>query len=237
MSELFGGLVAGMTWVLMMLYNGTAAVGLPSYGLAIILLTVIVKGVLYPLNYKQMHSMAAMQRLQPKIKELQQKHKKDPQKMQQKMMELYKEHGVNPMAGCLPLLIQLPILFALYRALLDLFKTPEVAHLKFLGFIHLAEKSSFERPETLILPILAGLTTWWQMKVTPQSSGQEQMQQMMTLMMPVMFVWISSTLPAGLALYWVVFNVLGVGQQYIINKRLFAVGKEALEGEGSGEKR
>jgi YidC/Oxa1 family membrane protein insertase len=210
---------------------------MPSYGLAIILLTVIIRILLYPLNYKQMHSMAAMQRLQPKLKEIQDKYKKDPQKLQQKMMELYRENGVNPMAGCLPLLIQLPILFALYRALLNLFKHPNVEHLNFLYVINLAQRGSFSNPVSLILPVLAGVTTWWQMKLTPQASGQEQAQRTMSTIMPVMFAYISFTLPAGLALYWVVFNLLSVGQQYIINKRLYGVGKEALEGEGSGEKR
>ncbi|MCL6558633.1 MAG: membrane protein insertase YidC, partial [Firmicutes bacterium] len=104
MGELFGALVHGITWLLTKLYEGTAAVGVPSYGLAIILLTVLIRVVLYPLNYKQMHSMAALQRLQPKLKEIQEKYKKDPQKLQQKMLELYRENGVNPMAGCLPLL-------------------------------------------------------------------------------------------------------------------------------------
>ena len=237
MGELFGALVHGITWLLTKLYEGTAAVGVPSYGLAIILLTVLIRVVLYPLNYKQMHSMAALQRLQPKLKEIQEKYKKDPQKLQQKMLELYRENGVNPMAGCLPLLIQLPILFALYRALLNLFKTSNVQHLNFLYVINLAERGSFADPVTLILPVLAGVTTWWQMRLTPQASGQEQTQRMMSTIMPVMFAYISFTLPAGLALYWVVFNLLSVGQQYIINKRLYGVGKEALEGEGSGKKR
>lgn len=232
MGELFGALVDGITAILVWLYNGTAALGFPNYGLAIILLTVVVKVVLYPLSYKQMHSMAAMQRLQPKLKEIQEKYKKDPQKLQQKMMELYKENGVNPMAGCLPLLIQLPILFALYRALLK-FPYKVAAHAGFLWVPSLSHKDPY-----FILPILAGLSTYWQMKVTPQAGGQEQMQQMMTFMMPVMFVWICSTLPAGLALYWVIFNLLAVGQQYIINKRLYpSVGKGALKGEGSGDKR
>ncbi|RJX18353.1 MAG: protein translocase component YidC [Ammonifex sp.] len=237
MGELFGALVDGITWILTRLYDATAAAGVPSYGLAIILLTAMIKIVLYPLNYKQMHSMVAMQRLQPKLKEIQEKHKKDPQKLQQKMMELYRENGVNPMAGCLPLLIQLPILFALYRALLNLFQTPNVEHLNFLGFINLAQRGSFGDPASLILPILAGASTWWQMRLTPQAGGQEQAMRTMSTIMPVMFAYISFTLPAGLALYWVVFNLLSVGQQYIINRRLFTVGKEALEGEGSGKKR
>ncbi|MEW6770632.1 MAG: YidC/Oxa1 family membrane protein insertase [Bacillota bacterium] len=231
MRELFGSLVKGMTFLLTWLYNGTAAVGLPSYGLAIILLTVIVRVLLYPLNYKQMHSMLALQRLQPKVKEIQEKYRKDPQKLQQKMMELYQEHGVNPLGGCLPLLIQLPILIALYSALLH-FPYAVAEHARFLWVPSLSGKDPY-----FLLPILAGATTYWQMRVTPQAGGQEQMQRMMTLTMPVLFLWISSTLPAGLALYWVTFNVLSVGQQYLINRRLLA-GKEAVQtDEGSNKER
>jgi YidC/Oxa1 family membrane protein insertase len=220
-----------MTFLLTWLYSGTAAVGVPSYGLAIILLTVIVRVLLYPLSYKQMHSMLALQRLQPKMRELQEKYRKDPQKLQQKMMELYQEHGVNPLGGCLPMLIQLPILIALYSALLH-FPYAVAEHARFLWVPSLSGKDPY-----FLLPILAGATTYWQMRVTPQASGQEQMQRMMTLAMPVLFLWISSTLPAGLALYWVTFNVLSVGQQYLINRRLLA-GKEAAQtDEGSNKER
>jgi YidC/Oxa1 family membrane protein insertase len=220
-----------MTFLLTWLYSGTAAVGVPSYGLAIILLTVIVRVLLYPLSYKQMHSMLALQRLQPKMKELQEKYRKDPQKLQQKMMELYQEHGVNPLGGCLPMLIQLPILIALYSALLH-FPYAVAEHARFLWVPSLSGKDPY-----LLLPILAGATTYWQMRVTPQTGGQEQMQRMMTLAMPLLFLWISSTLPAGLALYWVTFNLLSVGQQYLINRRLMA-GKEAVQtDEGSNKER
>lgn len=236
MGEIFGALVDGMTVILNALYGVTAAIGVPNYGLAIVLLTVIIKVVLYPLNYRQMHSMVAMQRLQPKIKEIQQKYKKDPQKLQQKMMELYKEQGVNPLSGCLPLLIQLPILIALYRALLNLFQTPGVEHLDFLWIANLGQRG-IHRPVDILLPLLAGVTTYWQMRLTPQASGQEQMQRVMSLTMPAFIAYITITLPAGLGLYWVVFNLLTIAQQYVMNRRLVGVGKEALEGEGSGKKR
>lgn len=236
MGEIFGALVDGMTLILNWLYGVTATIGVPNYGLAIVLLTIIVKMVLYPLNYKQMQSMVAMQRLQPKLKDIQEKYKKDPQKLQQKMMELYREHGVNPLAGCLPLLIQLPILIALYRALLKLFRTPGVQNLNFLWIASLGQKG-IHQPVDILLPVLAGVTTYWQMRLTPQTGGQEQMQRMMSLTMPAFITYITTTLPAGLGLYWVVFNLLSIAQQYIMNKRLIGAGKEALESEGSGKKR
>lgn len=232
MHGFFAGLVDGMTLLLNWLYGVTGALGIPNYGLAIILLTVLVKVVLYPLNYKQMHSMLAMQRLQPRLKEIQEKYRKDPQKLQQKVMELYQEHGINPMSGCLPLLIQLPILIALYRSLLNLFSRPGVENLHFLWISNLAHKG-ITSPTDIILPLLAGATTYWQMKITPQGGGQQEMQRVMALTMPLFIMWITTTLPAGLGLYWVVYNILTIIQQYMMNRRLFAREKEAVEGEGS----
>ena len=219
MGELFGTLVGWMTDLLNGLYHLTDLVGVPNYGLAIIILTILIKVLLYPLNYKQMQSMVVLQRLQPKIKELQEKYKKDPQKMQQKMLELYRENGANPMMGCLPLLIQLPIIIALYRGLLHLLRSVEAEKLRFLWVANLGQ-SGVHAPQDLLLPLMAGVTTYWQMKVTPTTGGQEQMQRMMSLMMPAVIVYVAVTLPSGLALYWVVFNVLSVVQQYYINRRL-----------------
>jgi YidC/Oxa1 family membrane protein insertase len=150
------------------LYAFSGTIGFPSYALAIIFLTVIIKTVLYPLSKKQMVSMKMMQKLAPKIKEIQDKYKsKDPQKMQQKIMELYREHNVNPMSGCMPILIQMPILIALYRALLNYdFINKQDAYL--FG-IYLAEKDP-----TYILAILAALTTFLQSKLTSNTQDQTQ---------------------------------------------------------------
>jgi len=241
LGTLFGALVDGMIAILNGLYNLTAMVGVASYGLAIILLTCIVKILLYPLNYKQMQSMLAMQKIQPLLKEIQEKYKKDPQKMQQKMMEIYREQGINPMSGCLPLLIQLPIIIALYRGLLNLLKSTDPHKLHFLwinnlgeSVTHLIQIHAF-KPEDVIFPLLAGLATYWQMRITPSSSsgGQESMQRTMTLMMPPFVVYISTTLPSGLALYWAVYNILSIVQQYYINKRLYNYAEE-VTGDNAG---
>lgn len=214
-------LVNGMRTVIDSLYAFSGSLGFPSYAVAIILLTVIIKTVLYPLTKKQMVSMKMMQKLAPKIKEIQEKYKKkDPQKMQQKVMEVYKEHNVNPMSGCLPILLQMPILIALYRALLDYdFINKQDAYL--FG-IYLAE-----RDPTYILAILAAATTFFQSKLT--SNTQDQTQKTMLYMMPLFIGWIAATVPAGLALYWVVFNLVGALQQYYINRQVLATDKEVAK--------
>jgi YidC/Oxa1 family membrane protein insertase len=213
LGEIFQTLVDGMTSLTHWLYGLTVTIGLPSYALAIILLTILIKLVLFPLTHKQMTSMKRMAEIQPKIKEIQEKYKgKDPQKMQQKIMEVYKENNVNPMAGCLPILIQMPILIALYRSLL---------HIKFLdpqhaGFFWIKTLSAHD--PYYILPVLAGITTYMQSKLT--TSTTDQTQRMMLYMMPVFIAWISTTVPAGLVLYWVTFNILGYAQQILVNKQV-----------------
>lgn len=228
MSELWNALVGGMTWLMNWLYQFTVTIGIPSYALAIILLTVIIKTALYPLSLKQMRSMVIMQQLAPKIKEIQEKYKnKDPQLMQQKIMEMYKQYNVNPMAGCLPLLVQMPILIALYRALIG-FKYLNPAHAHFFWIQSLSIKDPY-----FILPVIAAVTTYFQSKMT--TNTQDQTQRMMLYTMPVFIGWISSTVPAGLALYWVVFNAVGIVQQYFVNKQTKDL-KEALT-EGAGDRK
>ncbi|NQS76454.1 MAG: membrane protein insertase YidC [Peptococcaceae bacterium] len=212
-----------MTWLLNNLYYFTSSVGLPSYALAIILLTVLIKVILYPLTRKQMKSMLGMQRIQPKIKEIQDKwKKKDPKRMQEEVMKLYKEHNINPAAGCMPLLIQMPILIALYRSLF-VFDYVNPAHATFFWLPNLTDKDPF-----FILPVLAGITTYFQSKMT--MTGSDPTQRMMLFTMPVFIGWIAATVPAGLALYWVVFNLVGIIQQYYINKQTLP-----LKGEVGGK--
>ena len=221
----FDAIVNGMTDLMNWLYSFTVNIGVPSYALAIILLTIFIKMVLYPLSKKQMHSMVMMQKLAPEIKAIQEKYKgKDPQKMQQKIMELYKENNVNPMAGCLPLLVQMPILIALYRALFDFpFLNPEHAHFFWV--------ESLSHTGDILLAILAAATTYLQSKLT--TNTQDQTQKTMLYTMPLFIGWIAYTVPAGLALYWVVFNTVGAIQQWYINKSTLHL-KEGVTGvEGS----
>jgi len=218
--EIFYAIVDGMTWLLNWLYQVTGSLGIPNYGLAIIFLTIIIKVVLYPLTKKQMKSMLVMQQLQPKVKEIQDKWKnKDPQKMQQMVMDLYKQNNVNPAAGCLPLLIQMPILIALYKSL---FAFPYIneAHANFIWVNNLSATDPY-----FILPVLAGATTYFQSKMTTMSNDPTQ--RMMLYIMPIFIAWISASVPAGLALYWVVFNIVGIIQQFFINKQVLALKKGA----------
>lgn len=190
-------------------YMFTVKIGVPSYGLAIIFITIIFKFLLYPLTVKQMKSMRAMQQLQPKLKEIQAKYKDKPEKSQQAIMELYKKHGVNPMAGCFPLLVQMPILIAFYRALLNLqYSNP--AHAGFLWVSNLSEK------DLIWMPLLAGISTFVMQKVT--MTGTEPTQKSMLYIMPIFIAWITRSFPAGLALYWITFNIIGTLQQLYINR-------------------
>lgn len=181
-----------------------------NYGLAIVVFTVIVKLILLPLTVPQINSSKKMQEIQPQVAELQKKYKNDPQTMNQKVMELYQKNHVNPMSGCLPLLIQLPILWALFT----MFRN--YSALSGVGFLWINDLS---KPDAYyILPILAGLTTYiTTAMITPKNAPSNQT--MMNYMMPVMMAWITLTLPAGLGVYWVVSNIFQIAQQYFFYKR------------------
>ena len=202
-----------------------------SFGLAIIVLTIVVRIVMFPLTIRQTQSTKVMQSLQPKLQELQKKYAKNQQKLQQEMMKMYKEAGVSPL-GCLwPMLIQLPIWIALYQAImLALAATPEnllslSQHLYSWAAVGQVVPLNehflwlrLSRPDpNLILAILVGGTMWVQQKmVTPPAVDprQQSMNSMMTLMMPLMFGMFTLSFPSGLALYWVVSNIIGIVIQY-----------------------
>lgn len=228
---MWGSLVNGFSEIIQLFYKLTVALGIGNYGLAIILITVAIKLLLYPLTAKQMQSVKEMQELQPRIKEIQEKYKKQPEKAQQAIMELYREKKVNPLSGCLPLLIQLPILIAFYQALLRFpYQDPEAA-----GFFWISNLSSPDH--TLVLPVLAALATFWQQRVST-FSVEDPTQRMMLYTMPIFMGYLAYKLPAGLALYWVVFSVLGALQQMYINHRHRAGknGDDAAPSEGKRKK-
>lgn len=215
------------------LFTVTSAVGLPSYALAIVLFTIIVKIALYPLSIKQMRSMREMQKLQPLIKDLQTKYKNDQKMLQQKQMELYKEYNVNPFGGCLPLLIQMPILFALFTVLRDFApRFPE-----YYTFFWVADLSQPD-PTKIILPILVGLSTFIQQYVST-TNRQDPTQKAMMIVMPLMLGWFTLNFASGLAIYWICFNLLGGLQQYLINKKgtpLLATANSSYSKENRDEK-
>jgi YidC/Oxa1 family membrane protein insertase len=211
---------------LVYLYEQLRTVGLPSWGLAIILFTVIVKSLTLPLTLKSVRSMKRMQEIQPKMQALQRQHKGDKEKLMQEQMALYKEHGVNPVAGCLPMLVQMPIWIALYWALFHLAAAPEAGgHPEFAKpFLWIANLGQPEfKPENFphqlpILAILTGVTQWITTKMAQQPTTDPQQQMMNSVMqyMPVMFVFFSLSVPAGLVLYWVASNLYQMVQQYFI---------------------
>jgi YidC/Oxa1 family membrane protein insertase len=207
MFEFFSGF---MQTALKFFYNLTNIIGFPNYGLAIILLTVFIKMLLYPLTAKQAKSMKAMQELAPKIKKLQEEYKDDKAKQQAEIASLYKAAGVNPLAGCLPLLIQMPFLASLFYALRNF---SYIAHPGFFWIKNLAGRDPF-----YIIPALAVITTYVSSRqTTVDASGQNKWMQMI---MPFFMGYMTFHFPAGLGLYWVVSNLCQIVQQrFIWNKQ------------------
>ena len=188
---------------------------IPNFGLVIIALSALVRLVFHPLNNASLKSMRAMQRLQPEMERLRKKHEKDPQKMNQAVMELYKENKVNPLGGCLPMLVQMPVLIALYQVFLhaiDLRQAP--------FFLWVNDLSS---PDVLfhvvgfpirVLPVIMFVSTYLQQSLTPSDSRQKMTMLFMNLFMLVLFY----NLPSGLVLYWTVTNLLTAAQMYLIHR-------------------
>lgn len=188
---------------------------IPNYGLAIILLTILVRIVLYPLTLKQTKSMAAMQKIAPKVQDLKDRFKDNPQKLNEEILKLYQKNNVNPLGGCLPLLLQLPVLIALYntiRIAVELRKTP------FLWITDLSKGDPL-----LILPIAIAILMY--VTQAKQASVDPQQKQMMAMMPMFMFV-ITWSLPAGLLVYWFASSVLGIMQQYQANRIMAAMKEE-----------
>jgi YidC/Oxa1 family membrane protein insertase len=224
--------VEWMTQLLKWLFELTNIVGLGSYGLAIILLTIIIKSLIYPLTWKQMRSMSKTMEIQPKVQELQKKYKNNPEKLNAEMIELYKTHNVNPAGGCLPILIQLPIFWTLYRTLFSFsnyIADPSQAY--FLWF------DLTQREPYYILAVIAALTTFLQTKVSTATNPTAKntngapdptatTQKTMLYIMPFFMGYISATVPAGLALYFVTMNIVSILQQIYINRKL---AKEKVE--------
>lgn len=208
LSTFVGFLADIMRVCLEFCYKFTNDMGFPSYGIAIIVLTVIIKTLLLPFALKQIKSMKAMQEIQPEMQRIQKKYKNDPNKLREEMGKLYKEHGASPLAGCLPLLIQMPFLVSIYYALQGFPYDP--AHESFLWLQSLAVPDS-----TYILPILSAASTFvisWQ--TTPKDAPGNQ--KTMLLLMPIMIGWMSLNFPSGLVIYWIVCNLYQLVQQTIM---------------------
>ena len=198
------------------LYQVTVTIGFPSYALAIILISILLKIILFPLMQKQMKSTMNMQEVQPKLEYLQKKYKNNPEKMNEEVMKLYKEYNINPMAGCLPLLIQMPILIGLFGALRQ-YNFDPIEHATFFWIPNLAEKDPL-----FILPILVALTMFLQQKIsmsaTPSAAENPTMKTMLYIM-PAMMLFVCWQMPSGLCLYWAFFSILSIIQQFFMNKQ------------------
>lgn len=222
------GWFAAISRVLVGILGGCYAI-VKNYGIAIIILTFIVRLCLHPLSRKSQMSMHHMQKLQPKIAELREKHKNNKRKQSEEQMKLFREHGVNPMSGCLPIFLQLPIFIALYRGL-DL--SVELRQAPFMLWINDLSKPDVLCPlpfalplvgwTTLhVLPIAMTVTMVIQQQMMPKSTDpQQQQQQKMMMFMPVMFLFIMYRMPSGLTLYWFTSTLLGILEQKLIKARL-----------------
>ena len=192
---------------------------IPNYGIAIILLTFLVRLIFWPLTRKSTEGMKKMQEIQPIIKELQKKFKDNPQKLQQETFAVYREHKVNPLSSCLPMLIQIPVFIALFYVLRN------SVELRYAPFLWIADLSE---PENLfakvlpiplnILPILMAVTMALQSYLTP-SAGDPRQQRMMMVMMPLMMLFMFYSFPAALSLYWTVSQILAIVQMWMIHRK------------------
>jgi len=202
---LINWLSGGLRWVFdqIVAYSG-------NYGIAIILVTILIRLALLPLTIKQTKSLQAMKEIQPKLAEIQRKYKNNPQEMQTHSMKLYQEYKINPLGGCLPMLIQIPILWAFLLVLRTL---PEDSAAQFL-FWNLLQKDPY-----YVLPVLAMITQY----INTQQTATDESQKGMLLVMPLFIGLVGMSLPAGLVLYWVINNCFSIVQQAWIAKRYPAV--------------
>jgi YidC/Oxa1 family membrane protein insertase len=189
-----------------------------NWGVAIILLTLSVKGAFYKLSEAQYRSMAKMRRFSPRIQELRERHADDREKLNRAMMELYKKEGFNPLAGCWPILVQFPVFIALYWVLIESIELRQAPFALWLNDLSAADPY-------YVMPVLYGLSMWVQQRLSGQTATMDPMQQKIMNVMPIALTGLFLFFPVGLVLYWFISNVIGIAQQWIITKRL---GKDGL---------
>lgn len=193
-----------------------------SYGLAILVVTVIIRFLTLPLMIKQLKTSKKMQEIQPEMLKIREKHKNNQQKMQEEMMKLYQKHDVNPLNGCLPILVQMPILIAFYQAII---RDPSVYTHEFL-WMKLGDPDPF-----YILPAVAAVTTFLQQKMMGSAANSNPQMKMMMTIMPIMIFVIGITLPSALSLYWVYGNIFTIIQSYFLYKD-----QRQVQGQGGSAK-
>jgi len=182
-----------------------------NWGWAIIGLTALIRMILYPLTYKGMMSMQKMKELTPKIKELKEKYKKDPQRLNAATMDMYKKHGANPLGGCLPMLLQIPVFYAIYRLLLN---SVELQGAEWMLWVNdLSRMDPY-----YVLPLLMGASMFLQQRLTP-TNFTDPMQEKVMKYLPVIFTFFFVTFPSGLVLYWFINNLFSIAQQVVVNQQ------------------
>ncbi|MBN2419777.1 MAG: membrane protein insertase YidC, partial [Deltaproteobacteria bacterium] len=218
----FFSIIAGPLHFILNFFNGF----LNNYGLSIILLTIIIKIIFWPLTHKSQKSMKEMQKLQPLMAKIREKYKDNREMMNKELMGLYRTYKVNPMSGCLPMLIQIPVFFALYRVLnssIELRHAPFALWINDLSAPDRLFSFSFSIPfmdpphGIPVLTLLMGASMFLQQKLQPMVGDPSQAKIMM--FMPIMFTVMFINFPSGLVLYWLTQNILSIGQQYYINKK------------------
>lgn len=205
---MFSLIAKGLLWILQNFYDLVH-----NWGIAIIMLTFVIKGIFWPLTAKSYASMEKMKKLQPRMMEIRERFKNDKEQMNKEVMALYKTYGVNPASGCVPILIQLPVFFGLYQALLtfiELRHAPFIETLPTTDILWLADLSS--KDPFYITPILMGITMVIQQKMSPPAADPTQRKIMMFL--PIVFTFLFLTFPSGLVIYWLVNNILSIFQQW-----------------------
>ncbi len=197
------------------LFNITQSLGFPSYAIAILAISVIIRLILMPLNINQLRSSVAMQAIQPQVQELQQRYAGNPELMNQKLMQLYQDYNINPLAGCLPMLIQFTIMIGLYNGLRQF--VPE--NQEFYKFLWISDLSQID--STYIMVVLVAGSTFLQSYIITGKPNQP-MQKYMLFAMPIMMGWMAASFPAFLCIYWLGVTVVGILQQLAINKPMRA---------------
>ena len=180
-----------------------------NWGWAIIALTLLIRAVLYPLTYKGMVSMQKMKMISPQVKAVQAKYKGDPQRMNKAVMDLYKKNGANPLGGCLPMLLQIPVFFAIYRVLLNAVELQGAPWMLWVNDLSRMDP-------TYVLPVLMGASMYYQQKLTP-SNFTDPMQEKVFKFLPIIFTFFFVTFPSGLVLYWFINNLFSIAQQFVVN--------------------
>ena len=197
---------------------------LPNYGLVVILLSALTKIVFWPLTRSSTKSMREMQKLQPEIQKLREKFKKDPQRLNKEIMGLYKKHKVNPLGGCLPLLLQMPVFIALYNVLMSAIEMRKANFVWWINDLSSADTVAVVSGFSIhMLPLIMGISMFWQQKMTPTDPRQAAM----TYFMPILMVLFFYSLPSGLVLYWTANNFMTIAQQYMMQRS--EKGKQTVE--------